>query len=814
MKRNTAIKTLCAFLSALILASSALTGAAYCVDLSQDHKEQIDPGSLHPLKKEELLSNVPSADELFKSELHVFSDEAKTNEIADLGTLRAGEEYYYTLESKPGEVVTGIEMIARDASEDHFVAPRDGGAALDGFKATTVRPGDVTARVEDFFTFADIDAEPGLYDDGPYYLAKEYEPKLNARDVITMMKFILGKSDFEDTVFFLDNADFNLDGKYNSRDVVALMKHILGAPSGMEEKLAGGAQTDFDIRLVAGRGGKVIPSASAVKEATEYGALTVDGFAQRCDAELTSFEALDEGYTASRLRDFLSLPAKGGVFTDLDVDLSDERLLLIDGFDISDRWIRDLTIPVCATNDPAKRVTTVYLLRVRLEDYPGYGSSGELVYDPAIFENAASVIPAAHVYANCFYDDVSVEFVGDISIYDYLDCEPEYPGSRTFEEKESNFAFALLRDTLAAKGVDNAMISPLSFQLCLALAANGAKGETLAGIEKLAGLSLDEMNDSLAPFAASLKKTSAGEYDPDKFNVANSAWFKSGYNVVPEYTDRIAQYFAAQSRSVPFDSGTLDEVNGWVSEETYGMIDSILDEFPEGIVSLLINAVAFEGEWSEPFVKEFTRKETFHGFDGNNIDADMMVQTDTMPYLENESFIGFVKYYQSHYAFVALLPKWDGAAVEGGSPSREALASAIGSLDGESWKALFDNKLTADVTVKMPKFKNEYELSTVKELLRDKPLPALFDPLRADLSGMMTSPFGNNVYASDMIQKTFVEVDERGTRAAAVTYMIMKETAVLPQNPKRTVILDRPFVYAIIDTNTNVPIFIGTVTEP
>lgn len=722
----------------------------------------------------------------------VYADEALTEKIDDLSTLKAGEKYYYTVECEKGEMLKSVGIA--NGNPKYFIARCDGKDAFALYDARILRPCDV-----------DLNA------------------KINAKDVTLTMRLIIGVqiTDKLGSARDAENCDCNLDGKINAKDVVTLMKRIIHPQEYdqlMADKLSGGVQKDFVTVGTAGYGGFVIPS---TKEAPDEGVY-------RDVATGAEVKDLISSETAGITDD----STRSALFSLLGVDNAVDdaaHFAVLRSFPAEPRTLEGspadadpvVYIPRRAVISPddhnlAVMTTMVELVAVRLESDRGVIRTGEggfgdtvVVYDPSIRDKFTSTIPVAILFDGCYEEHVSYEIVERVSVYEYLGCEREISDSRAFGEVETDYAFDMLRATVAAKGEENVMISPLSFQLCFALAANGAKGETLSGIETLAGLRLERMNGELADFARTLKVSPDERSDiSDRFNVANSVWFKdSGLTVNGGYVQAIKNRFDAYTENVPFDGTTVKRVNDWVDDETYGMIKDLFERFPENTKTLLVNAVAFEGQWSDPFEESATTTETFHGSNGDS-EVQMLNQTATMKYFRNSVFRGFVKPYVSHYAFVAILPdgQW---ALEHNTANAEF--DPIAELDSDLWSSIFKGAYTAEVTVKMPKFRNEYRVSVTEDLLKDKALPAFFDPDRADLSGMAISDSGN-LYASTMEQATFIELDEKGTRAAAVTYALVADCAA-PDYPERSVILDRPFIYAIIDTNTNIPIFVGTLTS-
>ena len=231
------------------------------------------------------------------------------------------------------------------------------------------------------------------------------------------------------------------------------------------------------------------------------------------------------------------------------------------------------------------------------------------------------------------------------------------------------------------------------------------------------------------------------------------------------------------------------------------MIKNILNDIPHDAVMYLINALAFDGEWQKIYKETSVREREFTTQEGKKQPATLMYSEENT-YLEDEKAQGFLKYYaERKYAFVGLLPK-EGVTVE------EYLAT----LDGETLQKLLDNPVTVKVNAGIPKFKNEYDVE-MSDVLKSMGMTDVFDSNISDLSALGESANGN-LYVSRVLHKTFIAVDERGTKAGAATAVEVKcESAMLEPEEVKTVILDRPFVYMIIDCENQVPMFIGTVMD-
>ena len=340
----------------------------------------------------------------------------------------------------------------------------------------------------------------------------------------------------------------------------------------------------------------------------------------------------------------------------------------------------------------------------------------------------------------------------------------------------------------------NTLISPLSVLCALSMTANGAKDLTLTQMESTLGLKRELWNDY---FRAYLDACA----DDGILKLANSVWFtqKPGFSVNPDFLQTNADFYGADVFQAPFDDGTLPAINGWVKEKTDGMIPRMLDRIPEGAVMYLINALAFEAKWADPYDEYSVHSGVFNCADGTKRTVDFMYSEEHQ-YIEDEKAVGFIKPYENgKYAFVALLPK-EGVSVQ----------DYVNSLDGAAIQALLENASQDTVFANLPKFETAYsaELSGV---LKSMGMEVPFDGDRADFTDLAVSD--NNIYIGRVLHKTFISVAEEGTRAGAATVVEMVEGAVMIEDPKY-VYLDRPFVYMLIDTETNTPFFLGAMLDP
>ena len=357
----------------------------------------------------------------------------------------------------------------------------------------------------------------------------------------------------------------------------------------------------------------------------------------------------------------------------------------------------------------------------------------------------------------------------------------------------TDFAVRLFQSSVEES--KNTLISPLSVLSALAMTANGAKEETLSQMEAVFGMTTAELNEYFRSYMQSLPQ---GE--KYKLNLANSIWFTEDerFTVKEGFLQTNADYYGANVYKTPFDNTTVKDINNWVKEKTDGMIPEMVDQISPNEVMYLINALAFDAEWASTYKGSQIRDGIFTKEDGQKQDVEFMCADENV-YLEDENATGFVKYYKDYqYAFVALLPN-EGVSV----------AEYVSGLNGENLNILLTNSLNATVKTSIPKFESEY-LTEMSEVLSKMGMVNAFDGDKADFTGLGTSTKGN-IYINRVLHKTFISVAEKGTKAGAATIVAMGEKTAFVEEEPKIVCLDRPFVYMLIDCESNVPFFVGTM---
>jgi len=367
------------------------------------------------------------------------------------------------------------------------------------------------------------------------------------------------------------------------------------------------------------------------------------------------------------------------------------------------------------------------------------------------------------------------------------------PADEKFIGNTADFAIDLFKKT--ASESNNSLISPLSVMLALAMTANGADKETLAQMQKVLGkdIPLNQLNEYLYSYVKNLPSEKKS-----KLSIANSIWFRDDANyltVEKDFLQKNADYYNAAAYKSAFDSQTLKDINNWVKSKTDGMIDKILDNIDKNAVMYLINAVVFDARWETVYNKEDISDGDFFAVDGSKQTAKFM-HSEESKYLNDGKATGFMKpYYNGKYSFMAMLPN-EGIKIK----------DYIASLTGESFLNIIKKAENTAVSATLPKFSYDYTVQ-MKDALKALGMPDAFSSNAADFSNLGKSPAGN-LFINDVLHKTFILVDELGTKAGAVTKVEINTSSVMET---KTVNLNRPFVYTIIDNATNLPVFIGAV---
>lgn len=380
--------------------------------------------------------------------------------------------------------------------------------------------------------------------------------------------------------------------------------------------------------------------------------------------------------------------------------------------------------------------------------------------------------------------------------------EGQAPGYETAEAPEeifyadaADFAVELLKGNMKGQNGDNVMVSPLSVMTALAMAANGAGGDTLDQMLAVLG-----ENQDMDDWNRNLKAWTEGfdGMEKTKLAVANSVWFREDGELALEkgFLEKNAFYYDTDIYQIPFCEESLGSINAWAEEKTGGKVKNILDQIEEDAVMYLVNTVVFDAKWMRAYEEFEVHDGTFTNARGEKEEVSYMYATQST-YMEDENAVGFVKPYKEGFSFVAIKPN-DGISPE----------EYVESMDGERFRELLSGAKT-DVIVEtgLPKFEAEYKVD-LGGILADLGMEDAFDWQKADFGGMGAFP-DKNIYISKVVHRTCISVGELGTEAIAATDSCAAAAAEEPEMEIYYVYLRSPFVYAIVENETNVPVFIG-----
>ena len=368
-------------------------------------------------------------------------------------------------------------------------------------------------------------------------------------------------------------------------------------------------------------------------------------------------------------------------------------------------------------------------------------------------------------------------------------------------QADNGFGLKLFREVVAtAQPEESVFISPLSVSMALGMTLNGAAGETRAAMEQtlaLAGLSPQEINESYQSLIDLLRRL-----DPRvAFRIANSVWYRDGFPFKQAFLDVTSTYFDAEVRGLDFnDPRAVNVINDWVKKSTRGKIEAIVKSIDPKTVMFLINAIYFKGTWAFKFDKQQTRDDVFYLPDSSQVPVKMMHTEEELPYFENRAVQAVnLPYGNGLFSMLVVLPK----------PGVD-LDSLIAALDGDTWEQWSRRDRQAKVNLAMPKFKLEYEI-TLNDVLAALGMAVAFDPIQADFTAMWERMGDENLYISEVKHKTFVQVDEEGTEAAAATSVEISVTSAPLVVSMR---VDRPFLFAIRENHSGTILFMGKMMRP
>jgi serine protease inhibitor len=363
------------------------------------------------------------------------------------------------------------------------------------------------------------------------------------------------------------------------------------------------------------------------------------------------------------------------------------------------------------------------------------------------------------------------------------------------------FAFDFLREIVREEDpAANIFVSPLSASMALGMALAGAEAGTFEAMRdalRLGGLERDQIGVSYR----SLIDLLSGLDPAVRLEIGNSVWHREGFALEDAYVSEVERDFLARVEALDFsDPGAADVINAWVSEATDGLIDAIVDPPINPLtMAFLINAIYFEGEWTLQFDPDRTATGDFRRSDGSTVSVPFMSMSDeAFPYAQTPDYQAIeLPYGGEAFAMTVVLPS-----------DATDIGEFVESLDAEAWAEIIAGLGETELLVALPKFALEYE-KTMNDALEALGMEVAFDPATADFSRMQRDALAMQLHISRVKQKAFVDVDEEGTRAAAVTSVEVGVTSAPPMFRA-----DRPFLFAIRERLSGALLFTGVVRDP
>lgn len=358
-----------------------------------------------------------------------------------------------------------------------------------------------------------------------------------------------------------------------------------------------------------------------------------------------------------------------------------------------------------------------------------------------------------------------------------------------------DFGFALFKEN---RYETNPVLSPVSAYIALTMVGNGAGGDT-----RLQFLDVLGKNGDMTVMSDSMMNMLPQKTDRLEIALANSAWIDNEFTVKEEWIGEVTSLYDAEVFKVDIASDeAMNAMNEWVNEETQGLIEKMIEEPLDAVTRLvLFNTLYFDADWQKPFMKESTYEEEFHISDTETVYVPMMHQYDeSYEFFENDYLKGVVlPYADSNYAFVGILPQGN--------------ADIRSNLSAQGLSDLLAGRQSHVIHLKLPKFEVSFD-KILNESLQNMGLVDAFEGQKADFSNLGITDNGNPLYIGFVRQKAVVKVDEERTEAAAATEVAMMECSMELVEEPIQMHFDQPFLYFIMDMETELPLFMGIMDNP
>jgi serpin B len=333
---------------------------------------------------------------------------------------------------------------------------------------------------------------------------------------------------------------------------------------------------------------------------------------------------------------------------------------------------------------------------------------------------------------------------------------------------------------------------------------NGANGQTQSDMEKtlgFEGLSSEQINQTYKDLIQNLLQLD----EKVIFEIANSIWYRNTFQVEQDFLDININYFDSEVIRADFNNPqTVNDINQWCSDKTHEKITEIINQIDPMTIMYLINALYFKGSWTYEFNPEDTEVAPFYLKDGTETSCQMMSYRMEHPYFANDDFQAIdLAYGDGDFSMLIILPEYG-----------KSIDNIMTMMTAENWQVWLSSFKKDSVDLYLPKFKIEYK-NTLKDELTSLGMGIAFSPDEADFTKIMKKDqvYMGNLYISDVLHKTYVEVNEEGTEAAAVTAVIVGITSIDPNMPK-IMKIERPFILVIYEHQYNTILFMGKIMRP
>lgn len=366
----------------------------------------------------------------------------------------------------------------------------------------------------------------------------------------------------------------------------------------------------------------------------------------------------------------------------------------------------------------------------------------------------------------------------------------------------NEFSFSIFSRINEQHQESNIFISPFSISTALSMTANGAKGETNEEMKE--ALALNHLTDAEMNQAyRDLVELLLGLDNKVKLQIANSNWYRDLYHIRPDFQEILLEYYEADVKPANFDDpATKDQINQWIENKTNGKIKNMLDGIPSDAVMYLINAIYFKADWQYKFDENKTDKALFHTHSGE-VETDMMFAPGAkVSYLYDEAFtLVDLPYGNGQFSMTILMEKGSGHPIN----------EVIQKLTPEDFASYVNRADTTTAEIYLPKFKMEFK-KLLNEILIDMGMGLAFGNGATDFSGLFEEDLPLAI--SRVLHQSFIEVNEKGSEAAAATIVEIAELSAGPDPGPKAFHINRPFAFFIREKHSNAILFAGKMLNP